>query len=182
MPMNYEELDQKTRQYMLDEFEAERKDASPYRSKALSRKGLAVFPELMRQAIQSGNEQTLFEALNDPEYWEPSEEYVRDGVSRTRRRNIRQSSERLALTEFSTWYVRGLARRLLEEGVEKCQVYRGAQPKWEPAECAQHEGLIVSVQAVYDGHRAQYWPEPGNREAFSIPFGPNCHHVIRRVS
>lgn len=92
-----------------------------------------------------------------------------------------QSAARLALTEFSTWYVRGFAKRLLDEGVAQCQVYRGAQPKWEPGECADHEGRVVPVQSIYDSHRARYWPEPGDAAAFSIPFGPSCHHVIRRM-
>ncbi len=138
MAMNYEELDQTTREHMLAEFDAEQQSADPYRSKALSAAGLEVFPGLMRQAIEAGSEETLFQALNDPEYWDPTEEYVRGGVLRTRNRNARQAAE--------------------------------------------HEGLIVSVREVYDGHRARYWPEPGNADAFSIPFGPGCHHVIRRVA
>jgi hypothetical protein len=167
---------------MLSEFEAEQRSANPYRSKALSPAGQAAFPGLLRRAIEVGNEQSLFDSLNDPRYWEPMEQYERNGVVRERKRNIQQAAERLALTEFSTWYVRGLAARFLAEGVENCQVYRGAQPKWEPADCARHEGMIVAVRTVYDGHRARYWPEPGNPDAFSIPFGPSCHHVIRRMT
>ena len=180
MTMKYEELDQRTREYMLSEFNSEENGGAPYRSKALSPKGLEFFPELMRQAIREGNEETLFLALNNSDYWDPIERYVRDGVSRTRRRNIPQAAQRLALTEFSTWYVRGLAKRLLDEGVNKCQIYRGEFPKWEPGECSVHEGLIVPIQEVYRSHRARYWPEPGNPNALSIPFGPGCHHVIRR--
>ena len=182
MSMNYEELDEITRKHMLAEFEAEQRSANPFRSKALSPAGLDAFPRFMGAAIQTANEESLFESLNDAEYWEPKEQYKRSGVARERQRNIRQAAERLALTEFSTWYVRGLATRLLAEGVTNCQVYRGAQPKWEPGECAEHEGVIVAVRAVYDGHRARYWPEPGSPDAFSIPFGPGCHHVIRRAS
>jgi hypothetical protein len=33
---------------------------------------------------------------------------------------------------------------------------------------------------VYDGHRARYWPTE-NPTAVSVPFGPNCHHTIRRI-
>jgi hypothetical protein len=179
--MNYGELDNVTRKAMLAEFEAEENSGQPYRSKAVSEEGLKAFPMLMRSAIESGDEGSLGDALNDPGYWLPTEEYVRSGVTRERQRNIRQAAERLALTEFSTWYVRGLARRLLNEGIPKCQVYRAAEPKWVPGTCAEHEGLVVDIQVVYDGHRAKYWPEPGNPDAFSIPFGPGCHHVIRRV-
>ncbi|NVL89549.1 MAG: hypothetical protein HWN69_00945 [Desulfobacterales bacterium] len=181
MSMNYEELDETTRDIMLSEFESEEAGGTPYRSKALSDRGLKVFPQLMRDAIRNGTESTLANSLNDASLWEPMETYVRDGVSRQRKRNVRQASERLATTEFSTWYVRGLARRLLDEGVTSCRVYRGAQPKWEPGECAEHEGRIVDVKTIYDNHRVRYWPEPGDKEAFSIPFGPGCHHVIKRA-
>ena len=181
MAMHYEELDQITREYMLSEFNIENNSSAPYRSKSLSKDGLELFPELMRRAIQEENEVALFGFLNNFDYWEPYEEYIRDGVVRTRRLNISQAAQRLALTEFSTWYVRGLAKRLLVEGVRNCQIYRGEFPKWEPGECTRHEGLVVSVEIVYEGHRARYWPEPGNLNAFSIPFGPGCHHIIRRV-
>jgi len=181
MSMNYAELDEKTRSIMLSEFESEKAGGTPYRSKALSARGRQAFSQLMRDAIKQGTEVTLANALNDAALWEPMETYVRDGVSRERKRNIRQASERLALTEFSTWYVRGLARRLLDEGVKTCQICRGAQPKWEPGECSEHEGRIIDVKTIYDNHRARYWPEPGNKDAFSIPFSPSCHHVIKRV-
>jgi len=181
MAMNYEELDDRTREYMLAEFENEQASGMPYRSKALSQAGLKAFPDLMREAIKSGNETSLVAALNRVDLWDPDEEYTRNGITRKRRRNVAQSAMRLALTEFSTWYVRGLAKRLLDEGVDRCQVYRGEEPKWEPGECAEHEGRIVSVQEIYDNHRVRYWPPPGDKTAFSIPFGPGCHHVIRRV-
>lgn len=183
MNMKYDELDQTTRKYMLHEFEAEEASGKPYRSKALSVDGLRVFPELMRQAIQSGNEQTLYQALNVPEYWEPEESYVRRDAQRTRRRNIEQSARRLALSEFSTWYVRGMAKRLLDEGVEECQVYLAETPDAEgkPGECSLHEGMVLPVREVYRGHRARYWPTPGDRAAISVPSSPGCHHLIRRV-
>ncbi len=181
MAMNYEELDIKTREYMLAEFDKEQSSATPFKSKALSAQGRIALPELMKRAITSGNEVSLCQSLNVPMYWDPQEEYTRNGVTRNRQRNIRQSAERLSLTEFSTWYVRGLAKRLGDEGATTCQVYRGELPKWEPGECASHEGQIVSVQEIYNNHRARYFPEPGNKDVYSIPFGPGCHHVIRRV-
>jgi hypothetical protein len=179
--MVYEELNNTCRESMLLEFESEESGPSPYRGRGLSDRGRSAFCQLMRQAIKDGNESTLAATLNVVSYWNPEEEYVRKDLVRTRRVNVPQATQRLALTEFSTWYVRGLTKRLLDEGVKECQVYRGEQPKWEPGACADHEGVIVSVQSVYDGHRAKYWPEPGQPDVFSIPFGPGCHHIIRRI-
>ncbi|MGA3297627.1 MAG: hypothetical protein ABSD41_09260 [Candidatus Bathyarchaeia archaeon] len=183
MTMNFEELDQKTRKYMLDEFEAEETCGKPYRSKDLSNEGLAAFPSLMRDAISNpnGNEETLAASLVKQSYWKRSENVVRKSRAYPREIDPRVAAERLAISEFNTWYVHGFAKRLMDEGVTQCQVYRASIPKHAPAECSKHENQVFSVVEIYHGHRARYWPEPGNHEAFSIPFNPNCHHSIRRV-
>lgn len=178
--MDFEELDEMTRLSMSSEFEAERRGPSPYRSHALTAVGVVAFDEAMQVAMTSGNEATLAASLLTAEYWNPEEEYIRNGVLRTRRVNVGHAAGRLALTEFNTWYVRGLAARLMSEGVELCQAYRAAQPKWESADCCAHEGQVLAVRDVYAGHRARYWPPPGDPMRVSIPFGPSCHHTIRR--
>jgi hypothetical protein len=177
MTMHFEELDETTRQYMLTEFEVEEGSKLPYRGHLLSSAGRAIFAELMRTAIRSGNEQTLIQTLTVPAYWQPIEVYKKG----TRRINIQQAAERLGLSEFNTWYVRGLSQRLLHEGVSLCQVYRAAHPKWGPDKCSLQEGQVFAAKDIYQGHRARYWPAPGNSSVLSIPFGPNCHHTIRRV-
>jgi hypothetical protein len=179
--VDFDELNPDTREQMWAEFLAEEASGHGYRSSALSPLGLKEWPELVRVAFESEDEEWLADALSRPEYWQPTEQYVRNGVPRERRINVKQAAERLAQSEFNTWYVRGLARKLIDEGVEHCEVYRAGTPKWEPAACAQHEGLIVPVSDVYDGHRARYWPFE-NQTAFAVPFHPGCHHSIRRVS
>ena len=179
MAMKFEELDKTTRRHMLQEFEIEIA-RDPYFGRSLSPAGRAAFPGMMREAINRGNEETLGAALSRADLWNKMETYERNGVPRERRINVGQASERLALTEFNTWYVRGLSRRLIDEGVRHCQAYRAAQPKWEPADCTAHENRIFTVREIYDGHRARYWPVV-NANAVSIPFGPGCHHTIRRV-
>jgi hypothetical protein len=180
MAMKFEELDGITRQFMLGEFDAEQSGGNPYQPRVLSNAGRAMFPALVRKAIESGDEESLIASLAASSLWNRTETYVRNGVERERNVNPYQGAQRLGLTEFSTWYARGLTKRLIEEGVTHCQVYRAANPKWEPADCSSHEGLILSVEEVYRGHRARYWPEPGNPAAVSVPFGPGCHHTIRR--
>jgi hypothetical protein len=183
MAMNFEELDGATRRWMYERFEAEEASGDAYRSKTLSPAGLAAFPDLMRAAIRdpNGNEVTLAGALNRPEFWSPTEFYVRRGVERERNVNFGQASERLALTEFNTWYVAGLAHRLLVEGESECEVYRATEPKFVHASCSTHEGQRYPLAEIISGHRAGYWPEPGDHTRLSIPAGPGCSHTIRRV-
>src|SRR5688500_2044314 len=110
MAMNFEELDDDTRRYMLAEFDLGQANPNHFKSKLLSKDGEADFPEFMRRAINRGNEETLAESLANPALWNPTD-------SGGHRLNVLQAAERLAITEFNTWYVRGLAKRLLDEGV-----------------------------------------------------------------
>jgi hypothetical protein len=182
MAMNFRDLDDLTRGYMLSEFDAEQSGANPFRSRGLSVGGIHTFSDLIREAISHGNEETLALRFNNWGYWNTMESYTLKGVTRERKVNLAQTSERLALTEFNTWYVRGFAKRLLDEQVITCEVYRAAEPKWAVAGCTAHEGRTFLVQDVYNGHRATYWPEPGNPTALTIPFGYGCHYTIGRTT
>jgi hypothetical protein len=165
----FEELNDETRAVMLPEFEDEDHGGDPYRSNLLTEEGLDAFPDAMRNAITSGNEESLERELGEPEYWE--------------RFNFESDARRLAKTEFNTWYVRGLARRFLDEGIETCEVYRAADAQGSSSgECPLYEGALLSVQDVYDGHRANYWFCPENPKAVSVPAHPNCPYTIRRPS
>jgi hypothetical protein len=170
-PLDLPELEQ-TRGRMVEEFESEQA-GNPYVPKNLSPAGLAAFPGLVRDAITSGSAETLAISVQREAFWKSHDVLGRQI-------NIRQASERLALGELLGLYTRALAGRLLEEGVETCRVHRAAYPKWEPGECSEHEDEILSTRAVYDGYRAAYWPEPGRPDVLTVPFGPGCHHTIRR--
>ncbi len=174
-PFTFEELNERTRDWMLLEFLAEQSQISPYRSPRLTSAGLAAWVPLMEIAIREGNEVSLAESLRNPRFWHKQEPYKKG--MRTVPWDAYQT---LAITEFNTWYVRGLARLLIDEGVPYCQMYRAA-PAAEPRpECGHLEEQVFLVRHVYDGHRARYWPEPGNQASLSIPIGFNCHHTIRR--
>jgi len=181
--MIFEELNTRTRNYMLEEFHTEQLSPAPYRPKVLTPQGEAAFIGIMEEHLAAGNEATLTAALSPPRYWvETGTRYTRHGpVS-----YFLPAAERarvFGLTEFNTWYVRGFCRSLMEEGVTECEVYR-AENAYEPrGECLQIEGLVLSVEDVYHGHRVRYYPEERkDPAALSIPVGPNCHHSIRRRS
>lgn len=174
MAMLFKELDATTREYMLTAFEEE-ESGTPYRSAILSPAGLSVFPGLMREAIKSGDETTLAAALDHGAYW-----LAEDAAGKSV--NVHHRSAQLALTEFNTWYVAGLARRLKDEGEAECEVYRAENPKWEHASCSSHEGQRYAIDVVLAGHRADYWFKPTDQEWISIPAGPGCHHTIQRIA
>lgn len=178
--MQYDELDSVTREWMLKEFRIEQEETNPYRSKEMTGLGKSKFTEIIEEAILEGNEVSLAADLVNTKFWQPYTNYSVKGKIRKRKVNPLDSSKRFALTEFNTWYVRGLCRKLMEEGVESCEVYRAAYASEPRPDCQDHDGKTFKVLDVYKGHRARYWPIV-NKTAFSIPIGPNCHHTIRRL-
>lgn len=164
--MNFEELDAETRKWMLVEFEAE-ESSNPYRPSTLYI-GRAEFAVIMRKAIQTGDIQSLEDDLSPYVVGSPV-----------------NAAHRLAHSEFTTWYTRGFARRLIEEGVEQCEVYRAATAARPKCSCSMLEGKTVSVRAIYDGHRPYHYDELHKTSDYdgppiSIPSAPLCHHTIRR--
>jgi hypothetical protein len=91
MDMQFDELDQITRESMEDEFSAEQATISPYRSVLLTSAGQAAWPSLMLNAIRVGNEVSLGIALQNVAFWEPEETYIRSGIARQRAVNVVQA-------------------------------------------------------------------------------------------
>lgn len=179
--MNFEELDQTTRRWMLDEFNAEQSKISHFEPTEFNPVGLTAFPDLVRQSIQHGDIISLAAFLSNTSYWKPTRTYYRQGKPITQRIDPITSAQRLAHSEFTTWYTRGMARKLKEEGITQCQVYRADSAVQPKCECTSLEGTTILVDQIYDGHRAKYFPTP-NPGAFSIPSSPFCHHTIRRLT
>ena len=176
--MEFKELDSETRKWMLVEFETEEKNR-PYRSPRLSTLGKEKFAEIMRKAIRTGDILSLTDDLLNSSFWNTTESYERNGEYRTK--NIpRNAPKLLAHTEFTTWYTRGFARRLMEEGIDSCIVYRAEPARTPRCECTRLEGKLVKVKDVYNGHRSGYH-YPLSTSALSIPNGPLCHHTIQRL-
>jgi hypothetical protein len=173
--LRFEELDTVTRKWMLEEFKAE-ESSHPYRSPSLSKAGQTLFPIELDEAIREGDDESLAKVMSNPLYWVEFEPSPLGGVRRT---EPAKAALDLARQEFNTWYVRGLARRLLGEGEEFCQVYL-AEDEVQDDDCTLYQNKVFRVRFVYNGHRAKYWPKE-NREAFSIPCGPACRHTIRRL-
>ena len=176
---NFEELNERTRESMLREIEAEMDGGNPFRPSRLSLAGWDAFRDRLRDAVREQDEEWLAAEISTPGYWKQYGTRLVAGKDVRPKVNPFYHAKMLACSEFNTWYVRGLARLLMNEGVDFCEVYRAA-PAMEPRpECAKHENAHYPVRDVYNGHRARYHPV-NNPRAFSIPVGPNCHHAIRR--
>jgi hypothetical protein len=165
----FEELTLPVRRAARAELDAELQRGAMYYNRSLSAAGRSQFYKLVDDALRCADDEVLERALRDDRLWKC-------------RVNVGKIARAIAITEFNTWYVRGLCRVLLDEGTKACQVYR-AGFAFEPRdECLQHDAQIYGVMDIYAGHRRRYWPAPGEPAALSIPLGTDCHHSIRRLA
>lgn len=179
--MNFEELDSATRDYMLKEFRAEQNSENPYRSQLMTAAGNEQFVEIMERAITTGNEISLEQELANPSFWVSSTTARRKETTYSKSVDFRVAAKTFALTEFNTWYVRGFAKRLMDEGEKECEVYRADTAVEPRCECTRWQTQTFDVKMIYDGHRKRYHHETIDRSAIAVPSGPNCHHSIKRI-
>lgn len=169
-------LDERTRELMLAEVEYDVARNELHISPILSGQGQRDYPDLLRQAIEAGNEESLAESLHAHRRIErtlhrrkPSGGYLIVTVPVT-------AAETLAESEFNRYYIRALCRRALEEGVPELIVYR-AKPVAAPR--PESEALLeTSVDPAE--LLADLREHPGEeRPSLGIPGGPNSGISVR---
>ena len=132
----------------------------------------------MRQAIKSGNEASLADALGRVEFWESRRNTPGRGspahASETCSQSARAWPSLNSAPGTSGDWRSGCSTRALDMR----QVYRGEQPKWEPGNVRSMKDRSFPCGRSSITIEFGIWPAPGNEAAFSIPFGPwlsSCH-------
>lgn len=150
--------------------------------KQLTEAGWDAFGLLMPQALSAHDDDWLRARMDVPEYWVPHlQRKTKTGFTNVDY-NKSEAIDKLAFGEFNIAYIHGLAIDLLARGETECVVYRAGDAIEERTECTAWEESPVPLADVLAGHRARYHPAPGDRRAWSLPTGPNCHHSIRSLN
>jgi hypothetical protein len=178
--LDFEDLDLATRCAMLGELEDE--EAAPYSdvSEFLSPFGVLAYPILMRAVMRCGNEMSLIHAFSIPQYWMSTSRRFGFASRAEAPMEILESAVQLGLREFNSWYVRGLAKRLIKEGVSKCQVVRATPTRCGCGECDLPDGSIFDTTEIYLGCRTRLG-HSGPADGRPVPAGDGCYHTIRRL-
>lgn len=175
MSLYYVNLDDRTRQLMLEEVDYDIAHNQLHISPFLSGQGVQDYPNLLRKAIQSGNDETLADQLR-----------AHRRITRTLPRRKPKggysiaaapanAAEVLAESEFNRFYIRALARRAIEEGIPDLVVYR-AKPVQNPR--PESEALIEATlppQDLLEDLRAH----PDEPPTLGVPSGPNSGLSVR---
>jgi hypothetical protein len=169
------DLDERTRRLMLAELAYDMAQNQLHISPYLSPQGQHDYPNLLREALEHGDDATLGEALRKMRR-----------IDRTGHRRLptggymivsvpHNAAETIAESEFNRYYIRALSRRAIEEGIEELIVYR-AKPVQEPR--PESEALVetsvdpaVLLRDLRD--------HPGEVPDLGIPGGPNSGITVR---
>ncbi|MGH2524294.1 MAG: hypothetical protein ACRDH2_17435, partial [Anaerolineales bacterium] len=117
-------LDERTRQLMLDEMQHDIAHNQLHISPVLSGQGQRDYPNLLREAIGSGDDESLAQSLREHRRLLKSMQKRKPGGGYTIATVPATAAETLAKGEFNRYYIRALCRRALEDGINELVVYR----------------------------------------------------------
>jgi hypothetical protein len=168
-------LDERTRRFMLDELDRDVADGSLFLSPRLSERGQASFEQLLRTALGSGTERSLAEELRCHDRMETATRWERPAGAPIVASLPPTAPEALAESEFHRFYVRGLCRRALADGVYTLAIYR-ARP-------AEHNGqkadALVGVRMDATSLLEDLRPSPGGAPRRVLPACPDAGLSVR---
>jgi hypothetical protein len=173
--LRYENLDEETRRFMVEEIDMDVANGSIYISNYLNPHGCELWPRILRAAAESGTDDSLAEAMlrdrclkERVERRKPKGGFTMAAVPRT-------AHETMGEGEFNRYYTRGLCRRAIEHGIEHLQVYRAKEVMVPRQDSEGKIGSLVDARAILDDLRRTQGVEP----ALGLPPGPNSGLTLR---
>jgi hypothetical protein len=163
-------LDERTRELMLEELDYDEARNQLHISPYLSNQGVFDYPALLRRALAEGTPESLAETLSQ------QRRIARTGHRRKAAGGYtivtvpENAAEMLANDAFNRYYIRAVARRALEEGMDEVIVYRARRAEQPRPESEELVETTVDAAALLDDLRRNTGAE---RPELGVPAGPN---------
>jgi len=175
MGISYENLDMRTRELMIRELDLDISSGRLYISSRLNSSGEAAWSNVLREAIQTYDDDWLAGQLQARGYLETQEtRRTRSGRTTVARVPV-IAHETLAEGEFNRCYARGLCLRAIEDGIPEVEIYRGKPVQQPRPESQAKIGERRAAEALLADLRESQGVDP----ALGIPSGPNSGLTIR---
>jgi hypothetical protein len=172
--LQYENLDGATRKFMLEEIDMDIWSDVIYRSPYLTQRGQGNWPDHLRDAAANGNDDSLAASVKGQFNQTTQRRKPKGGGYYTAAVPV-NAAEVIAESEFNRYFVRGLCRRAIAEGIRRLQVFRAkivAQPRPESQRLID---LLIDPEVVLIDVRNSI----GVETALGIPPGPGSGITIR---
>lgn len=175
MAFVFHDLDQRTRQLMLDEFKLALTQGSLYMSTRLSGAGMIGYPPALAAAMTGGTEATLATAIRAGGFLNQKETSHNKRGQPFPKDVPFDAHETLAEGEFNRFYIRALCLRAQQDGLTHLEIYRAKQVASPRSESRAKIGTMIAVDALLADLRTSTLVEP----ALGVPAGPNSGLSVR---
>lgn len=169
MALTLVNLDERTRQLMLDEIDQDLASGRLFTSTRLSSDGQSDYPTLLKEAVSSFDDAWLAQQLQRSGRLNSTESRRTPSGGVTTAKVPVNAHEMLAEGEFNRFYARALCRRAIEDGIPNLEIYRAKLVSNPRTESQARIGSHISPQALLDDLRTH----PGVDTALKLPAGPN---------
>ena len=177
MALYYENLDESTRSCMLSEVISDVSHNNLYMSPRLNGLGELNYVSLLKEAIEYYNDAWLAQQLRSRGYMNDYEQRRTRNGGFTSAKVPVNAPETLSEGEFNRYYTRGLCVRVIMEGKNQVEVYRGKPATRPRPESEAMLGRWLSAEALLKDLRESIGVEP----ALGLPPGPNSGLTVRMV-
>jgi hypothetical protein len=177
MGLRYGNLDDRTRRHMVAEFERDVAQGTLYYGKHLNDGGRAAWPTLLREAIESHDDEWLACRIRESGYL--ATQYARRTPSggMTMAKVPVTAPDTLAQGEFNRFYVRGLCARAIQAGTSHVEACRGRESANPRAESEAMVGRMIPAADLLADLRTS----PGVDTSLGLPPGPNSGITVASV-
>jgi hypothetical protein len=148
MPLHYENLDPTTRRYVLAELEQDAANGTLHISDRVRPSAMAEYERLLRDAVRYYDDLWLEEHAADL-LVDFEHRKTRSG-GQTTAKLPSMASRMLAEGDFNRYYMRGVARRAIEEERHVVEVYRARLSVEPRRESAELEGKRIAATEVLE--------------------------------
>ena len=174
MSLRYEGLDEQTRRLMSEEVERDVSNGNLYMSKRFNDAGEQGYVSLLREAIDEHDDSWFADELRNRNYINDREQRrTKNGYTMVKVPHT--APDTLAEGEFNRFYVRGLCRKAVEDGISEVEVYRGKDVSQPRPESEAMLGTRFSAEDLLEDLRQS----PGVEPALGLPPGPNSGLTVR---
>ncbi len=169
MGLEYRNLNDQTRRLMSEEIDRDESSRSLYLSDNLSPEGKGRYPNLLKEAALHGDDDTLAAEIKPLLNEREKPRKLKSGGYSTPPRMRSNAHTMLAEGEFNRFYLRGLCRHALEEGIGDLVVFRAKQVSNARSASEAMIGAKIPAQQLLEDLRTHV----GVDTALGLPPGPN---------
>lgn len=169
MALDLVDLDSETRGWMIAELDHDLEGDRLYTGKYLTDLGTERYPALLREAIETGDDESLVAALSEPGLFATTYQKRKPTGGYSPAKVPYTAPVTLAEGEFNRFYLRGLCRRSLSSGGGDIEIYRARSSSAPRPESEAMIGTRLGSAALLSDLREN----TGVDTALRLPPGPN---------